>query len=373
MQTPVLLMTTDAGVSTEVARALRANGHVLQSVTARDPRDLITALTREAAPVVLVDLDPQPRELLEEVGRVAERFPASRFVAILSKVNDELLLAAMEAGVRRVLLKQSIGADLQGVLNRLTTGSGNRGPQGELITILSAGGGCGATTIAANLANEIGQEGRPSLLVDLDLTYGSLAVYFGLEPHYALDHVLGYSQIDVDLIRSTAAVASERVHLMASTASTSFARPEPVDLSRMSAVLREARHAYKHTIVDAPRVPHSVAAALAEESTHALLVFQLTVKNIRLARSMLQAMEEHGMPRDRIIPVANRCARGMSVSKDDAAKVLGLDVRTLRNDYAAAIEGFNYGTPLAEVAPRSVLRKDLQELIARMSPVGAAH
>ncbi|MDQ3440380.1 MAG: hypothetical protein M3478_08545 [Planctomycetota bacterium] len=366
-------MTTDAAVSTEVAKALRANGHVLHSATARDPRDLIAALTREAAPVVLVDLDPKPRELLDEIGRVAERFPATRFVAILSKVNDELLMAAMEAGVRRVLPKQSIGADLQGVLNRLTSGSANRGPQGQLITIFSAGGGCGATTIAANLANEIGQDGRPALLVDLDLTYGSLAVYFGLEPHYALDHVLGYGQIDVDLIRSTASVISPRVHLMASTASTSFARPEPVDLSRMGTVLREARHAYTHTIVDAPRVSHDVAAALTEQSTHALLVFQLTVKNIRLARSVLQAMEEHGVPRDRIIPVANRCARGMTVSKDDAAKVLGLDVRTLRNDYAAAIEGFNFGKPLAEAAPRSVLRKDLQELMARLSPVAATY
>ena len=366
-------MTTDAAVSTEVAKALRANGHVLHSATARDPRDLIVALTREAAPVVLVDLDPHPRQLLEEIGGVAERFPASRFVAILSKVNDEVLLAAMEAGVRRVLAKQSIASDLQGVLTRLTSGSANRGPQGDLITIFSAGGGCGATTIAANLANEIGQDGQPALLVDLDLTYGSLALYFGLEPHYALDHVISYSQVDVDLIRSTASVVGPRVHLMASTASTSFARPEPVDLSRIGTVLREARHAYKHTIVDAPRVPHGIAAALAEQSTHSLLVFQLTVKNIRLARSMLHALEEHGVPRDRIIPVANRCARGTTVSKDDAAKVLGMDVRTLRNDYAAAAECFNFGKPLAEASPRSVLRRDLQELAGRLAPVAAAN
>ena len=34
-----------------------------------------------------------------------------------------------------------------------------------------------------SMPNEIGQDGQPSLLVDLDLTYGSLALYFGLEPH----------------------------------------------------------------------------------------------------------------------------------------------------------------------------------------------
>jgi pilus assembly protein CpaE len=372
MQSAVIIMTTDPALAAEVGGALRVNGHALLSVPARDSRELSLRLTREPTPVALVDLDPRPRQALADLAEITERFPGTRFVALASSVNDELLVEAMEAGVRRVVAKHGIAQDLQGVLNRLTPSAAaadGGATHGDVITILSAGGGCGATTIAANLANEVGaqQAGKPALLLDLDLTYGSLALYFGVQPRYAIDHVLGYDQrIDGELIRSASSVVNDRVHLMASTASMSFSRPELVDLVQVKQVVAAARRTYANTIVDAPRVPMDFAAVLADQSTHVLLVFQLTVKDVRIARSMLDALQERGVTR--VVPLANRVARGAAVSVADASRALrDLPVRTLRNDYAAAIEGFNFGKPLAEAAPKSVLRRDLTELMNWMA------
>ena len=372
MHSAVIIMTTDAALAAEVGGALRVNGHTLLSVPARDSRELSLRLTREPTPVALVDLDPRPRQALADLAEITERFPGTRFVALASSVNDELLVEAMEAGVRRVVAKHGIAQDLQGVLNRLTPSAAaadGGAAHGDVITILSAGGGCGATTIAANLANEVGaqQAGKPALLLDLDLTYGSLALYFGVQPRYAIDHVLGYDQrIDGELIRSASSVVSDRVHLMASTASMSFSRPELVDLVQVKQVVAAARRTYANTIVDAPRVPMDFAAVLADQSTHVLLVFQLTVKDVRIARAMLDALQERGITR--VVPLANRVARGAAVSVADASRALrDLPVRTLRNDYASAIEGFNFGKPLAEAAPKSVLRRDLTELMNWMA------
>ena len=377
MKASVLLMTTDSAVAADVGKALQVNGHALTSVTARDPRELALVLARDAAPVVLVDLDPQPRQVLAEVARIAERFPATRFVALTSTPPADILLDAMEAGVRRVVTKQDVRSELQTVLNRITptVAAGDGGRRGRVITILSAGGGCGATTVAANLAHELGgiREGEPALLVDLDLNYGALSLYFGVEPLYAIDHLMaGDRMLDVELIRSTASAVSPRLHLLASTASTSFSRPAPVDLTRVGAVLEYAGRAYQNTVVDAPRVSMDVAAALAAESSDVLLLFQLTVKNIRIARAMVDALDERGVPRGHLVPVANRVARGAAVTPADAGQVLGAPVRTLRNDYASAIEGFNFGKPLAETTPKSILRRDLQELMASLTAPRAA-
>jgi len=90
------------------------------------------------------------------------------------------------------------------------------------------------------------------------------------------------------------------------------------------------------------------------------------VKDVRIARSMLDALQERGVTR--VVPLANRVARGAAVSVADASRALrDLPVRTLRNDYASAIEGFNFGKPLAEAAPKSVLRRDLTELMNWMA------
>jgi Flp pilus assembly CpaE family ATPase len=100
-----------------------------------------------------------------------------------------------------------------------------------------------------------------------------------------------------------------------------------------------------------------------------LLMFQLTVKDLRMARAMIDALDDFGVHRHHLVPVANRYVKRPPISLEDARKVLGgLEIRTLRNDFPAALEGINYGRMLVQAAPRSPLRRDLQELVAGLVP-----
>ena len=368
-------MTSDRSVAAAVSRALSSNGHVVTAV-ARDAQELTTHLASNPSVVALVDLDPSPNQTLSRLEQLAGRFPAARFVALAGAVQPDLLQDAMQAGVRRVVAKQSVEAELQGVLNRLSPGDASHAPRGDVITILQAAGGCGATTIAANVAAELAalhppQEAQPALVVDLDCCYGALTTYFGLAPLYALDHLLHYERsIDVELIRSTATIVSPQLHLLASPASTQGYRPQAPDLSRLAEVVGVASRTYRQTVIDAPRLPAEAVAALVSASTHVLLVFQLMVKDVRLARSMLDWLDVLGIPRSHVIPVANRYGRRPPISLNDAAMVLGggASVKSLRSDFAAASEAVNFGKTLAHSAPRSPFRKDLQELVASLSP-----
>ena len=367
----VSLVTPDPSVATAVESALKCNGHVLTGPAVRDVRDLPTAFGRTPTPIVLVDLDPQPQQVLSQLERVAARFPASRFVALASTLDSNLLLEAMQSGVRRVVAKQALGADLPGVLDRLTVSEspGAAAPHGRVVTVLSASGGCGATTLAVNLAEEVSlQQKQPTLLCDLDCSYGAVAGYLGLHPRYAADHVLNYcGPIDGQLIRSTSTVHSDRLHVLASPASTNFAQPGPLKFDRLASALESARQAYGCTVVDAPRLPIDVAATLAAASDCCLLVFQLTVKDLRTARGMLDALAQHGVDAVSIVPVANRSAKRQMIGLEEASKALGgVEVTPLRNDYASAISGLNYGHTLADAAPRSNLRRDVQDLLAKL-------
>ena len=367
----VSLMTSDASVATAVESALKPNGHVLAGPAVRDLRDLPVQLGRAPTSIVLVDLDPQPQQIMPQLERVVARFPTSRFVALSSTMDSDLLQEAMQSGVRRVVAKQKIASDLAGVLDRLSaTDAANPGAHGQMVTVLSASGGCGATTIAVNLADELALEKKqPTLLCDLDCHYGAIAGYLGLHPRYAADHVLNYSgPIDGQLIRSTSTVHDDRLHVLASPASTNFSAGEPLKFDRLTAALESARHAYTHTVVDAPRLPLDVAASLVAASNCSLLVFQLTVKDLRTARSVLDALIQRGIDTTTIFPVANRFAKRQMIGLDEATKALGggATITPVRNDYAAAIQGLNYGQTLSQAGPRSNLRRDLQELIAKL-------
>src|SRR2546421_249128 len=243
--TNVALMTPDPAVAAAVASASHANGHVMTVPPLRDVRDLLAHLGKSPMPIVLVDLDPQPQEVLPHLERMVARFPASRFVALSTTLDNGLLLEAMQTGVRRIVAKQTIGTELRGVLDRLSAvESAHHDSQGQVLSILSASGGCGATTLAINLAQEISLLKRqPTLLVDLDCAYGAVTSFLGLRPHYAADHVLNYSgRIDGQLIRSTSTAHSDQLHVLASPASTSFANVEPLKYERLEQALESARH-----------------------------------------------------------------------------------------------------------------------------------
>jgi pilus assembly protein CpaE len=364
-------MTADPSLATAVESALKSNGHVLAGPAVRDVRDLPAQLGRAPTPIVLIDLDPSPQQVLPHLERVAARFPSTRFVALSTTLESNLLLEAMQSGMRRVVAKQTLGADLPGILDRLTAAEGGHAAaaHGQVVTVLSASGGCGATTIAVNLADELAVEKKqPTLLCDLDCHYGAVAGYLGLHPRYAADHVLNYpGPIDGQLIHSTSTVHNDRLHVLASPASTNIGHGEPLNFDRLAGALESARQAYAITVLDAPRLPLDVAATLAAGSNCTLLVFQLTVKDLRTARAMLDALIQRGVDTTAIFPIANRFAKRQMIGLDEARKALGgAAVIPVRNDYAAAIEGLNYGQPLSQASPRSNLRKDLQELLAKL-------
>jgi pilus assembly protein CpaE len=365
----ITLMTPDASLAAAVSTALHANGHVVAGPPIRDVRDLAPQLGRAPVPVALIDLDPAPHQVLPQLERIIARFPTTRFVALASSIGNDLLLEAMQSGVRRVVMKQTMNADLPGVLDRLTAPDrAAAGPSGEIVTILSASGGCGATTIAVNLAEETAiKQKQPTLLCDLDLAYGAVASYLGLNPRYGADNVLHYAgDIDGQLIRSTATVHNERIHVLASPASTNLGG-EALRFERLEHLLDSARRAYGITIIDAPRLPLETTAALVAGSTTTLLILQLTVKDLRCARATLDALRDRGIDTAPVIPIANRFAKRQLISLEEANKALGgVEVVPIRNDYAPAIHGLNFGQTLSEAGPRSSIRRDVQELLAKL-------
>ena len=60
-------------------------------------------------------------------------------------------------------------------------------PRGRIVTVFSAKGGCGKTTLATNLAAALADRGRRDVcLVDLDLAFGDVAIALQLFPAHTI-------------------------------------------------------------------------------------------------------------------------------------------------------------------------------------------
>ena len=100
------------------------------------------------------------------------------------EVVDERDLAGLNVGRRARPRARPPAAGHRPRRHRRAT---SRSTAGRLVTVFSAKGGCGKTTLATNLAAALADRGRREVcLVDLDLAFGDVAIALQLFPAHTI-------------------------------------------------------------------------------------------------------------------------------------------------------------------------------------------
>ncbi len=105
---------------------------------------------------------------------------------------------------------------------------------------------------------------------------------------------------------------------------------------------------------------------LASISRIGMVVFQLTVRDVAYASSVVSFLADQGIPRERLVSLANRVRkRGPLLRLEDGRRAIGAGAMCpIRSDWAKAMKSLNRGQLLSDVAGRSGLRKDYRRLAA---------
>ncbi len=371
----VLLLTQEKEIAAAVHEALETGSVRGTASVCRNLTELKTRLSNPTAgaecSIAVVDIDVEPQRTLFELGRVVAVNPHTRFVVISKEFDERLVLQAMQAGARHFLRKSAIGAELSTVLARLLTHGAETSRQlGEVISVFGSSGGCGATMVAINLANELRMAAaRPVLIVDLDNHYGSVATYLGIGGKYGIAHVLNREgTIDRDLIETSTVSVAPGFDVLLSPAAAQADSGLAMNYDNLLRVLDVCRESHAYVFVDAPRLPRQVIADLSSVSRLAVLVLQLTVRDVAFARSLVAFLTERGMAREKILALANRVRRrGPLLRVVDTQRALGIKpLYCIRSDWHKALKSVNQGQPLANIARRSGLRRDLCKIAAQV-------
>ncbi len=369
----VLLLTQEEGTVAAV-RAVMESGTITGRAAACDSMmELRSQLSRKSAGaecrIAVVDIDHDPEHVLFELGKVIATYPQARFVVVSKEFNEKLVLHAMQAGARHFLRKNAIVAELGKVLERLLAQEPEGSTRfGSIISVFSCSGGCGATTVAVNLANELRlAESKRVLVVDLDQHYGAVASYLGVKGRYGIGNILDrQGPIDKHLIESTAVAYREGFDVLLSPASTESEAASAPSYKNLPAALEACRESYDYIVIDAPRIPRQMMIDLASVSRVGMVVFQLTVRDVAYASSVIAFLADQGIPRERLVSLANRVRkRGPLLRLEDGRRAIGAGAMCpVRSDWAKAMKSLNRGQLLSDVAGRSGLRKDYRRLAA---------
>ena len=368
IKTCIYCESVDDAYTSQLRTSLDRHAAIHIVTEANDKAGLADCLERLPISLLVVDLDPEPSSALQVVEDISARFPALAIVALSAKPDPELILSAMRSGCRQFIPKPIDLQDLTKALKLLTRSAGDEQAKTErTICLIGSSGGCGVTTIAANLAIEMAQlAGEPCALVDLQLEFGSVATYFDSRPaHTIADLTNSSSEIDTHIVEQAMTVLPSNVALLA--------RPERVDQAAnvnpesIARILKVLAQRYDSVLVDTPCRFDGISIAALEMASSVMLVLQLSVPSIRNAQRLYKPLIQYGMPAEKILPVVNRSTRNSPVLPQDVEEHLGTSVfAVIPNDYKTVQGALDFGRPLLNESPDSPVRKAIAQIARRL-------
>lgn len=325
----------------------------------------------------LGDLFPLPDAMVlmvsenwrSELAALIERPASARppLLVIGERDNAELIRVALRAGARDFLSlpleEGEVGQFIGQLLRDKCTESGRKAAR--LTAVINAKGGSGASMVAANLAHILGDSlQKRAVLIDLDLQFGALPVYFNLTPRNGLVRALELVD-SLDLMALEGYVLSHQsgLDLMASTPEDRVTIAE-VPEERVEMLLKILGEAYEDIVVDLPRWVSGATAMTLENADHVLVVMEQGVAHLRDAQRLVSILRrELSVGDSQITVVVNRFSKNSPVSlKDIRSALTGLRLVTLPNDYKRVSQSINMGSPLFESAPGAPITGDLVKL-----------
>src|SRR5687767_14993074 len=201
----IIAATDDDSQSDAIVKA--AAGLANAPVVRRVPLSGAAAAAAAGADLVVLFLS---RALDEESSRFIDTVVRARqdaaVIVALEKVEKPTLMALIRLGVADVLdlpvrvdeAKQTIGL----LLGRRQAQETSR--LSRIWSVFGAGGGCGVTTLAVNVAERLARISPSVAVADLNLEMGDVSVFLNLKPRYTLtDLALNASKLDASYLSTT--------------------------------------------------------------------------------------------------------------------------------------------------------------------------
>jgi pilus assembly protein CpaE len=343
-------------------------------IAAADRLDFLGTL-HSAMELVLIDAEAaDPAALVGAIGALAARAHPPAVMLAGAHLPASLVRALMKLPRSDVIEAPFTSVDLARAAGALLADApaSVHPTNARCWTVVGSVGGCGATTVAVELATALARRSPDQrvALVDLNLVDGAAAAYLGAVPSMLLAEASGSPErIDGALLAAFAMRAGEGLDLLAAPRDPkAFARVNQTAVCRL---LEVACQVYDWIVVDLPRHHQPWTLDVLAGSDEVLVVSELTVPALLAARSLAAEIEEElpdgAQPRIILNRLASRVF-GPAPSLAEAEKALQRKADGgITSDWEAAAASVNLGGAISYHRPRSKIVRDVGVLVDRLT------
>jgi pilus assembly protein CpaE len=290
--------------------------------------------------------------------------PSLGLLLVRRRVDTSLLTEAIRAGVREVVLERDV-AGLTAAVKRskeisraqreqvpLGESPETEGRRGRLITVFSAKGGCGKTTLSTNLAAALADRGRAEVvLVDLDLSFGDVSIALQQYPAHTLaDAVPLADTLDESALKALLTPHSPGLTTLVAPVEPS--KSDEISGALVARVLEMLKDIFDFVVVDTPPAFDDQVLAAFDASDMIALIATLDIPALKNLKLTLETMDLLNYPRERCQIVLNRADSKVGLSINEVEKTLGTGITAQIPSSRDVPASINRGVPIVLDDPK---------------------
>ena len=307
---------------------------------------------------------------LAELLRVPR--PEVGVVLLRRRLEAEMLTEALRAGVREVVPTGDF-ASLAAAVHRsealgdaLLSRQGPRpeegGQRGTVVTVFSAKGGCGKTTMTTNLGAALADRGRRSVvIVDLDLAFGDVAIAMQLFPTRTIADAASLGEESLDFAALQALLTPHSPGLTTLVAPVSPGAAESIPASLVTRIIEILREHFDVVVVDTPPAFDDQVLAAFDLSDVMVLLATLDIPALKNLKLTLETLDLLNYPRELWRIALNRADSKVGLSVSEVEKTLRTPITAQIPSSRDVPASINKGVPLMLDDPRHPVSLSIKE------------
>jgi pilus assembly protein CpaE len=326
---------------------------------------------QHAEPLVLFGPGTDARLALGFASQQRLVRPALGVLLLREELDVDTMGAALRAGVRDVVDARDVVAvraactrsmNVSRHLVGLVSPTQQASTEARVVTVFSAKGGCGKSTLATNLGVSLAEGGRRRVcLVDLDLAFGDVGIMLQLAPERSIaDAAHAREPIDATLVRALLTSYAPGVEVLLAPVGPTEA--ERIGRDLVAQVLAAVRTIADFVVIDTPaHFTDGVLAALDVSDVHLLVATPdvPALKNLRIAMDMLDLL---GLRKENRLVVLNRSDARVGLTGADVDRVLQVPTSGHVPSSRDVPISINRGVPIVVDQPNHPVSKAIRDL-----------
>lgn len=324
-----LLITHDNDAAELLARLIRSSGQVLlDRLFCPEPSsyELTIALNTLALDVVFVDVS-HPESAVSVSEQIRDKDATLAVVGFSTKVLPFVPYVSPTAF--SLSLPLAVPSFLETV--RDAVHASRPRTYSNVIAILPAKAGGGASTITVNVAAELARSFHKSVLMaDCDLRSGTIADRLGLRPQQSICQTLGLADVASTLIWPRHVCRRDNIDFLLTDRDCKMCPPEWHNYYHLLGFLAPR---YDHVLVDLPELVDDRTAEVLQSASVVYIMTTPELLSLNLARQRIADLEAVRVERSKVRILVNRWHHGDLHSKQ-ISEILGCKVEAVfPNDY----------------------------------------